>query len=49
MFSTPGVVGTDGAGFAFPWSVETFRARFTGLLGEVRTRRMVGLVIFPLG
>lgn len=47
-FSTPGVVKIGCTGFAFPWSTERLRARFTGLLGEVRTRRMAGLVILPL-
>lgn len=46
-FSTPGVVKIGCTGFAFPWSAERLRARLTGLLGEVRTRRIAGLVILP--
>jgi hypothetical protein len=48
-FSSPGVTGIPCGGFALPWSVETLRARFTGLRGDVRARRIVGREILALG
>jgi hypothetical protein len=48
-FSTPGVVKIGCTGFEFPWSADMLRACLTGLLGEVRTRRITGLVILALG
>lgn len=53
MFSAPtgdiAMIGGGCAGLAFPWSVETLRARLTGLRGDVRARRMTGRVILALG
>lgn len=48
-FSSPGGSDAEREGIAFPWSVETLRTRFAGLLGEVRVRRMAGRDIFALG
>jgi hypothetical protein len=48
-FSSPGVTGIPRKWFALPWSVETLRARFTGLRGDVRARRIVGREILALG
>lgn len=48
-FSSPSGTDTGCGGVELPWSVDMLRARFAGLLGDVRVRRVAGRDILALG